>query len=130
MSPIRVLLADDHALFREGVAGLLASEPDFEVVGEAPDGAQAVSLARALAPDVVVMDVSMPVMDGLEATRRIREELPAVKVVMLTVSCGVRVQEQARASGAQGCLSKAVPPGVLCNALRAAALQDQPESHD
>jgi two-component system response regulator DegU len=128
MSPIRVLLADDHTLFREGIAGMLAQESDFDVVGEAPDGAQAVSLARALAPDVVVMDVSMPVMDGLEATRRIREELPAVKVVVLTVSCGARVREQAQASGAQGCLSKAVAPRVLCDALRDAVHGVEPVS--
>ena len=71
-SPIRLLLADDHAMLRQGTAELLRREPDLEVVGEASDGAQAIELARQLKPDIVVMDVRMPVLSGVEATRRIR----------------------------------------------------------
>jgi DNA-binding NarL/FixJ family response regulator len=118
MPVIRVLLADDHALFRQGLASLLAAQRDFEVVGEAGDGRQAVELARDLEPDVVLMDVSMPAMDGLEATRRMRAERPAVRVVILTVSCGTRTRLEAEASGARACLPKGIEPEALYDALR------------
>ena len=85
-SPIRVLLVDDHALFRKGMVSLLAAEPGFEVVGEAEDGLRAVERARELMPDLIVMDLNMPRAGGAEATRRILEEFPYVKIVILTVS--------------------------------------------
>jgi DNA-binding NarL/FixJ family response regulator len=118
MSTIRVLLADDHALFRRGVASLLAAESDFEVVGEAVDGQQAVEMARALMPDVILMDISMPVMDGLEATRRIKAEFPYVRIVILTVSDGERSLFEAVKSGAQGYLLKKIEPQALCGTVR------------
>jgi DNA-binding NarL/FixJ family response regulator len=124
MAPIRVLLADDHALFRQGVASLLATEPDFEVVGEAADGREAVEMARALTPDVILMDVSMPVINGLEATRRIRAEMPGVKVVVLTVNDAPRTRLEAESSGAQSCLPKMIQPQRLYDALRDAAHPD------
>ena len=82
--PIRVVLADDHAVVRKGVREFLEDEPDIEVVGEASDGQQAVELAVALQPDVIVMDVAMPEVTGVEATKRIRSLAPAVRILALT----------------------------------------------
>ncbi len=121
MSPIRVLLVDDHALFRKGVAELLASERDFRLVGEASDGAQALEMARDLMPDIVLMDVSMPVMDGLEATGRIKAEIPYVGIVMLTVSDGDRTLVEAVRSGAHAYVRKTVEPQLLLDTIRAVA---------
>ena len=78
---IRVLLVDDHALFREGLASLISVQPDIEVVGEAADGLEALVMARELQPDLILMDVSMPGCDGLEAARGIKEILPGVRIV-------------------------------------------------
>jgi DNA-binding NarL/FixJ family response regulator len=85
-SRIRVLLVDDHALLREGLANLLRAEPDFEVVGEGSDGLEAIEQASGLRPDIILMDVRTPRLDGLEATRRILRTVPPVKIVMLTAS--------------------------------------------
>jgi len=128
MSGIRVLLADDHALFRGGVASLLATESDFDVVGQAADGRQAVEMARELMPDVILMDISMPVMDGLEATRRIKAELPYVKIVILTISDGERSLFEAVKSGAQGYLLKMIEPQALCGTLRGVVRGEAPVS--
>jgi two-component system response regulator NreC len=83
--PIRVLIADDHTIVRSGVRLLLEAEPDFEVVGEAIDGSEALSLTDTLQPDVVLMDIAMPKIDGLEATRQIKERWPAIYVLVLTM---------------------------------------------
>ena len=128
MSRIRVLLADDHALFRRGVASLLTAESGFELVGEASDGRQAVEMARELMPDVILMDVSMPVMDGLEATRRIKEEFPYVKIVILTVLEGERSLFTAVKSGAQGYLLKNIEPQALFGTLRGVVRGEAPVS--
>ena len=85
MTVMRILLADDHALFREGVSSILATCPNFEVVDEAADGLEAVAKAKALKPDLILMDLKMPSCDGLEATRLIKAALPKVKIVVLTV---------------------------------------------
>ncbi|MBX7233329.1 MAG: response regulator transcription factor [Caldilineales bacterium] len=106
MQRARVLLADDHALFREGLAGILAAQPDMEVVGEARDGLEAVVKALELKPDLVLMDVQMPGLDGLEATRRIRQALPQTTVVVLTVRDDDDKLFQALKNGAQGYLLK------------------------
>ena len=103
---MRVLLVDDHALFREGVALLLGARKDFQVVGEAANGRQAVDMARQLRPDVILMDVQMPVMGGLEATHLIKAALPEVKIIILTVSDDERDLFEAIKAGAQGYLLK------------------------
>lgn len=121
MTPIRVLLADDHALFRQGVASLLAAEDGFAVVGEAVDGRQALEMARELMPDVILMDVAMPVMDGLEATRRIMAQLPGAKIIIVTVSDGESTFLEAVRSGAQGYLPQRSEPQLLFDTLRAVA---------
>ncbi|MDR7509989.1 MAG: response regulator transcription factor [Armatimonadota bacterium] len=102
---VRVLLADDHALFRDGIRSLLEAR-GVEVVGEAADGREAVEAALRLRPDVVLMDVAMPGVDGLEATRAIKAHLPDTKVVMLTVSDDDRTLFEALRSGAHGYLLK------------------------
>jgi two-component system, NarL family, nitrate/nitrite response regulator NarL len=116
-APIRIMLVDDHALFRKGIASLLAAEPGFEVVGEAGDGVQAVERAQELMPDVILMDVNMPRASGPEATRRIMEILPYVKIVMLTVSEDDQDLFEAVRCGAQGYLLKKIEPSALFGTL-------------
>ncbi len=128
MNSIRVLLADDHALFRQGVSSLLAAAIGFEVVGEAADGRQALEMARELLPDVILMDVSMPVMDGLEATRRIKAEMPHVRVVMFTVSDGEHSLFEAVQCGAEGYLPKKIDPQTLHGTLRGVVRGEAPVS--
>lgn len=106
MARSRILLADDHDLFREGLAGLINAQPDLEVVAEAGDGLEALALARKLQPDLVVMDIKMPICDGLEATRLIRAELPAARIVMLTVHDEDRKLFEAVKAGAHGYMLK------------------------
>ncbi|MFB7292449.1 response regulator [Actinacidiphila glaucinigra] len=117
----RVLLADDQMLVRAGFAALLDAQPDIEVVGEASDGAQALSLVRELTPDAVLMDIRMPVMDGLEATRRITEDaaLSEVKVVILTTFELDEYVFEAIRAGASGFLVKDTEPEELVRAVRA-----------
>lgn len=117
----RILLVDDHALFREGMAGLLAYEDDFEVVGEAADGEAALAAARELMPDLVLMDIDMPGMDGLEATRQLVAELPYVGVVMLTVHEDDDTLFEAIKTGAQGYLVKSIRSAELLDLLRGLA---------
>ena len=117
-APIRIMLVDDHALFRKGIASLLAAEPGFEVVGEAGDGVQALEQVQELMPDVILMDVNMPRASGPEATRRIMAILPYVKIVMLTVSEDDQDLFEAVRSGAQGYLLKKIEPKGLFDTLR------------
>src|SRR5436189_5385535 len=101
-SPIRVLIADDHRLFAEALEAILAGESSIEVVGRARNGAEALELAMELEPDVVLMDISMPVMDGVEATRRIRESRPGACVLVLTGSNAPAGGDRARQGGRAG----------------------------
>jgi DNA-binding NarL/FixJ family response regulator len=117
MEKIRVLLADDHALFRRGLASLLASRDDLEVVGEAADGQEVLERARDLMPDVILMDVRMPRINGLEATRRLKEEMPYVKIVILTVSEDEEDLFAALKNGAQGYLLKNIDPDDLITCI-------------
>jgi len=118
MKPIRVLLADDHSLFRKGLASLLSSDKGFKVVGEAQDGTEALNKAKDLKPDLILMDVYMPGGNGLEATRRIKEALPSVKVVILTVSEEDKNLFEAIKYGAHGYLLKKIEPRDLFEMLR------------
>ena len=124
MGPIRVLLADDHALFREGLASIIGAQPDFEVVGEAGDGLEALVMARELAPDLILMDIIMPGCDGLEATRRIKGELPATTIVILTVRDEDEKLFEAVRSGAQGYILKSVRARDMLEMLRWAVRGD------
>ena len=125
---IRVLLADDHQIVRYGLRTVLSQEPGIEVVGEASDGAQAVALAAQLCPDVVLMDVVMPDMDGIEATRRIRQTCAASRVLVLTSFAEDTHVRQAIQAGAIGYLLKDILKTDLVRAIRA-AMQDQPTLH-
>jgi DNA-binding NarL/FixJ family response regulator len=123
---IRLLLADDHVLMRAGLRQLLATVPDIDVVGEATDGEQAVELALALRPDVVLMDLSMPGVDGIEATRRIVAAAPGIRVVGLTsFSDRERIVAMVDA-GAKGYLLKDVDPDELVRGVRAAFRGESP----
>ncbi len=123
---IRVLLADDHGVVRDGLARLLGSESDIEVVAAAADGDQAVSLAREHRPDVVLMDLRMPGMDGSEATRRLLEADPAIQVVILTSFSERDEILNALDAGAIGYLLKDAEPDELIRGVRAAAQGDSP----
>lgn len=106
MTRARVLLADDHDLFREGLAGLIDAQPDLQVVGQARDGLEALDLACDLHPDLIVIDIKMPVCDGLEATRLIRAQLPDARIVVLTVHDEDEKLFEAIKSGASGYILK------------------------
>jgi DNA-binding NarL/FixJ family response regulator len=105
-TPIRVLIADDHRLFAEALEAILSGESRVDVVGRARNGAEALELSLELEPDVVLMDISMPVMDGIEATRRIRESRPKACVVMLTGSSSAADVDRSRDAGAVGYVTK------------------------
>jgi DNA-binding NarL/FixJ family response regulator len=113
MKTIRLLLADDHTLFRKGLLSLLEKESCFEVIGEAEDGADAIEKALTGKPDLVLMDIHMPIVNGLEATRRITSSLPATRVVILTISEEDKDLFEAIKCGAHGYLSKKVEPEKL-----------------
>jgi len=117
MKPIRVLLADDHSLFRKGLAGLLARGKRFQVVGDAENGVEALTKAKELKPDIVLMDISMPGGNGIEATRRIRQALPSTRVVILTFLEEDKRLFDAIKAGAHGYLLKNVQPEALFKTL-------------
>ena len=118
---IRILLADDHAVVRQGLQMFLALEADFEVVGEAINGEEALRLARQLKPDVILMDIVMPVMDGITAIERIRQEVPEVEVIALTSVLEDGAVVKAIKAGAIGYLLKDTQAAELCQAIKAAA---------
>jgi DNA-binding NarL/FixJ family response regulator len=126
--PTRILLVDDQPLFRGAIAALLASQPDMEVVGEAENGLVGVERARALRPDLVVLDVDMPVMNGVEAVRLIREQVMDVKVIMLTVSDVEDHVLDALRHGAHGYLLKDLRPEQLYDMIRSVMRNETPIS--
>jgi two-component system, NarL family, response regulator NreC len=115
---IRVLLVDDHAMFREGVRSLLEGEPDIEVVGEVEDGRAAVETSLTLRPDVVLMDITMPDLDGIEATRQIRSRDDTIKVLILTMHDNEDVFFRSISAGASGYVLKRSGGGELMSAIR------------
>jgi len=121
MARIRLLIAEDETLVRHALAQLLGAEADIEVVGQAPNGEAAVVAAQAQQPDVVLMDINMPKLDGISATRQIVQELPACAVVMLTVLDNDDSLFEAVKAGARGYVLKDAPPEEVLAAIRAAA---------
>ena len=127
---IRVLLADDHSIVREGLESMLKDSEEFEVVGSARDGVEAVRAASELSPDVIVMDVMMPVKDGVEACREIMESAPGVRVVMLTASTEEDAVIEAVAAGATGYLQKLSGMDRLVSTLKLVAAGEMPVPPD
>ncbi len=119
MSKIKVLLVDDHAIMRDGIKSLLGVHDDIEIIGEASEGKEAVDKARELVPDVVVMDIAMPGMDGLEAMRRIIKKNPRIKVVVLTQHDNKEYILSAMKAGASGYVPKRALGSELVSAIRA-----------
>ncbi len=124
MNPIRVMLADDHVLVRAGLRALLEKIPGIIVIGEVADGREALSQIAALAPDVVLMDVMMPELNGLEATARAACQFPNTRIVMLSMNSGEEFVMQALQSGAAGYLLKNINPAELESAIKAVARGD------
>ena len=127
---IRVLLADDHSIVREGLESMLKDSEEFEVVGSARDGVEAVKAASELSPDVIVMDVMMPKKDGVEACREIMESAPGVRVVMLTASTEEDAVIEAVAAGATGYLQKLSGMDRLLSTLKLVAAGEMPVPPD
>jgi CheY-like chemotaxis protein len=118
---LRIVLADDHRIMRQGLIMLLEEEPDLEVVGEAANGREAIELTRQHRPDVVIMDISMPVLNGIEATRQIAVEMPGVRVIGLSMHETADMDQAMRDAGAAGYLAKGGPLDALTAAIREAA---------
>jgi len=119
MDKIRVLLADDHAILRDGIRALLTEQPDMSVIGEAGDGRQAVTLTHDLSPDVVLMDIGMPLLNGLEATRQIKRDQPGIHVLILTMHENEEYIREVLAAGASGYVLKQAAASELVAAIRA-----------
>ncbi|HXM98670.1 MAG TPA: response regulator transcription factor [Candidatus Dormibacteraeota bacterium] len=123
--PISILVADDHALIRQIVKSTLNQEPHFEVVGEAADGLEAVDKAEKLKPDVVVLNITMPVLDGFEAARRIRQKLPQTAIVILSTDIDQRFIAEAKKVGARAYVPKSEASVALAKAIEAAIKNDE-----
>ena len=118
--PIRILIADDHTIVRQGLARLLEDQPDFKVVGEAFDGRMAIERAMALLPDVVVMDIAMPLLNGIEAARRIRKNLPKIKILILSMYSQEHYIHELLEAGISGYLLKESSGRDIIKAIQAA----------
>jgi DNA-binding NarL/FixJ family response regulator len=120
VNPIRVILAEDHTIVRKGLRALLESAMDIEVVAEAADGRMALDLVADMRPDVVVMDITMPLLNGLEATRQLKQHYPDLKIVILTMHSDEEYVFQSLRAGVDGYLIKQTAPNELVKAIRAA----------
>ncbi|GAX88863.1 response regulator transcription factor [Effusibacillus lacus] len=120
-NPIKIVLADDHTLFRQGLRRIFELEEDFQIIGEATDGEQAVALAGTMTPSVILMDINMPERNGVEATRQIKEMYPAIKVLILSIHDDEAYIFEAIRAGANGYLLKDVESEVLVDAVRQVA---------
>jgi NarL family two-component system response regulator LiaR len=112
------MLADDHAVVRQGMAGLLGNEPDIEVVGEAADGQEAIEMAAKLLPDVILMDLSMPILNGVEATRIIQYDWPEIRIIGLSMFEEADRAQAMRDAGAVDYITKSGPASDLINSIR------------
>ena len=119
--PIRILIADDHQLLREGIRNFLSLEPDFEIVGEAANGEEAVTQAEALKPDVMLLDINMPKANGIEVASRLKESCPEVRILALTIHDDQNYMMNMIQSGAAGYLLKDVEPSMMVQAIRRVA---------
>ncbi|SFX39400.1 two component transcriptional regulator, LuxR family [Thermoactinomyces sp. DSM 45891] len=130
MSKYRVLIGDDHEHARAAIKIILGSDPAFHVIGEATNGKEMIQLCKELLPDLVLMDINMPVLNGLDATRILKEELPHIKIVMVTVSDDVADLFEALKKGAQGYLLKNLNPSIWLDYLHAIMKDDAPISKE
>jgi len=121
---IKIFLADDHTIVRQGLAKLLEAEPGFEVIGEAEDGREAVNRVQTMLPDVVIMDIAMPMLNGIEATRQIKKTLPQIKIIILSMHSHDRYISELIGLGASGYLLKDASGGEIVKAVAAAVKGD------
>lgn len=128
MEPLRILLVDDHVLFRKGISSLIASRRDMKVVGEANDGFEAIERVREIQPDLILMDIDMPKCNGLEAVKRIKQDTPEAQIIMLTVSDDDDSLFQAIKNGARGYLLKDLEPHRLFEMLEGVRQGEAPIS--
>ena len=119
MEPLRILIANDHPLFRHGLAALLSANPDFEVVGEATSGEEAIALAAKLQPDVILMDIQMPLVNGIEATRRVLHTSPSIRILIVTMFEDDASVFTAMRAGARGYVLKDAQKADMLSAIRA-----------
>src|ERR1051325_9674934 len=116
--PIRLIIADDHAIFRDGLRRLLATQPDFQVIGEASDGKEAIALAQSLKPDVLLLDLAMPRVPGMEVLRELSRQETPVRTILLTAAIQPFAVTSALQLGARGIVLKASPPEMLLKSIR------------
>ena len=116
--PIRLIIADDHAIFRDGLRRLLATQPDFQVIGEASDGKEAISLAQSMKPDVLLLDLAMPRVPGMEVLRELSRQETPVRTILLTAAIQPFAVTSALHLGARGIVLKASPPEMLLKSIR------------
>lgn len=128
--PIRLMIVDDHLLAREGVKEILEGQKEFVIVGEASNGLQAIEKTKELLPDLVLMDISMPKMNGFEATKEIKSQFPNIKIVMMTVSYDITDWFEALKRGAQGYLLKNLNTEDMLSGLKAYSLDEIPMSKE